>query len=100
MTDKRKQYGEQVGNFLAFRDYTNVVKRDAMVDLVYYLIKQYGVDCHPDPDLYMRISNKDIVNNGGLCWLSFGDIARLLNSENYESITEQQRLNRQKIMEA
>lgn len=100
MTDKRKHYGEQVGSFLAFRDYSNGAKRDAMIKLVYYLIKEYGVDCHYDPNLYMKISNGDKVNNSGLCWLSFGDIAKLLNSEDYESITEQQRLNRQKIMEA
>ena len=100
MLDKRKHYGEQVGRFLAFRDYSNVVKRDAMIKLVYYLIKQYGVDCHYDPDLYMRISNSDSVNNSGICWLSGADIRDLLYSENYESITEQQRLNRQKIMEA
>lgn len=100
MTDKRKHYGEQVGSFLAFRDYSNGVKRDAMIKLVYYLIKQYGVDCHYDPDLYLRISNNDKVNNCGICWLSSCDVAKLLNSEDYESITEQQRLNRQKIMEA
>ena len=100
MTDKRKHYGEQVGRFLAYRDYSNRNKRDAMIKLVYYLIKEYGVDCHYDVDLYMRISNKDRVNNTGLCWLSCSDVAGLLNSEDYESITEQQRLNRQKIMEA
>ena len=100
MTDKRKNYGEKVGGFLAFRDYSNGAKRDAMIKLVYYLIKQYGVDCHYDADLYIKISNTDKVNNGGRCWLSFGDVAKLLNTEDYESITEQQRLNRQKIMEA
>ena len=100
MTDKRKHYGEQVGKFLAFRDYSNFVKRDAMIKLVYYLIKQYGVDCHYDSELYVRISNSDRVNNSGICWLSYSDVASLLNSEDYESITKQQRLNRQKIMEA
>lgn len=100
MTDKRKHYGEQVGDFLAYRDYSSGVKRDAMINLVCYLIKQYGVDCHYDADLYMRISNKDKVNNCGICWLSAFDVSRLLNTEDYESITEQQRLNRQNIMEA
>ena len=100
MTDKRKNYGEQVGKFLACNDYSNIVKRDAMIKLVYYLIKQYGVDSHYDPDLYMKISNGDKVNNSGICWLSFSDVSSLLNSEDYESITEQQRLNRQNIMEA
>ena len=100
MTDKRKHYGEQVGRFLAFRDYSNGVKRDAMIKLVYYLIKQYGVDCNFNADLYTRISNNDRVNNSGICWLSFSDVRDLLYSENYESITEQQRLNRQKFMEA
>lgn len=100
MTDKRKHYGEQVGSFLAFRDYSNSVKRDAMIKLVYYLIKQYGVDCNFNADLYLKISNGDKVNNSGLCWLSFGEVRDLLYSEDYESITEQQRLNRQNIMEA
>ena len=100
MLDKRKRYGEQVGHFLAYRNYSNGAKRDAMIKLVYYLIKEYGVDCHYDADLYMRISNKDRVNNTGICWLSVSDVASLLNCEDYESITEQQRLNRQKIMEA
>ena len=99
MTDKRKNYGEQVGRFLARKEYHTSDKRDALIKLVYYLIKQYGVDCHYSADLYMKISNTDRVNNTGLCWLSFNDVAGLLNSENYESITEQQRLNRQKIME-
>lgn len=100
MVDKRKNYGEQVGRFLAFKDYSNVVKRDALIKLVYYLIKQYGVDCNFNADLYMKISNGDKVNNSGICWLSFSDVRDLLYSENYESITEQQRLNRQNIMEA
>lgn len=100
MLDKRKHYGEQVGHFLACKEYNNGNKRDAMIKLVYYLIKQYGVDSHYDPDLYMKISNNDRVNNTGICWLSFSDVSSLLNSEDYESITEQQRLNRQKIMEA
>ena len=100
MLDKRKNYGEQVGHFLAYRDYSNCVKRDAMIKLVYYLIKEYGVDCHYNPDLYMKISNGDKVNNSGICWLSCSDVGMLLNSDDYESITEQQRLNRQKIMEA
>ncbi len=100
MLDKRKHYGEQVGKILARKEYYDTVKRDAMTKLVYYLIKEYGVDCHYDADLYMKISNKDRVNNNGLCWMSFCDVAELLNSEGYESITEQQRLNRQKIMEA
>lgn len=100
MVDKRKNYGEQVGKFLACKDYSNIVKRDAMIKLVYYLIKQYGVDSHFNADLYMRISNNDSVNNSGICWLSFSDVRDLLYSEDYESITEQQRLNRQKFMEA
>lgn len=100
MTDKRKNYGEQVGRFLACKEYYTSDKRDALIKLVYYLIKQYGVDYHYDADLYMKISNTDKVNNSGLCWLSFGDVRDLLCSEDYESITEQQRLNRQKIMEA
>lgn len=100
MTDKRKNYGEQVGKFLAVKDYSNVVKRDAMIKLVYYLIKQYGVDSHFNADLYLKISNGDKVNNSGICWLSFEDVRDLLYSEDYESITEQQRLNRQEIMEA
>ena len=100
MLDKRKNYGEQVGKVLASKEYSNIVKRDAMIKLVYYLIKQYGVDCHLDADLYMRISNNDRVNNSGICWMSYADVANLLNTEDYESITEQQRLNRQKIMEA
>lgn len=100
MLDKRKIYGEQVGKLLARKEYYNAVKRDAMIKLAYYLIKQYGVDCHSDLNLYMRISNKDITNNTGLCWMSCTDVRDLLYSEVYESITEQQRLNRQKIMEA
>ena len=100
MTDKRKNYGEQVGRFLACKEYSNIVKRDALIKLVYYLIKQYGVDCNFNADLYMKISNGDKVNNSGICWLSFGDVRDLLCSEDYESITEQQRLNRQNIMEA
>lgn len=100
MLDKRKNYGEQVGKFLATKEYYNGAKRAAVLDLVYYLIKEYGVDCHYDADLYLKISNTDRVNNRGLYWMSFSDVAGLLNSENYESITEQQRLNRQKIMEA
>lgn len=100
MLDKRKHYGEQVGKILARRQYYDTVKRDAMIKLVYYLINQYGVDCHYNSDLYMRISNKDRANNTGLYWMSYVDVAELLNCEGYESITEQQRLNRQKIMEA
>lgn len=100
MLDKRKNYGEQVGNFLACKEYSNIVKRDAIIKLVYYLIKEYGVDGDYDPDLYMKISNTDRVNNSGLYWLSMSDVTGLLYRENYKSITEQQRLNRQKIMEA
>ena len=100
MLDKRKNYGEQVGKFLACKECSNYAKRDAMIKLVYYLIKQYGVDGDYDADLYMRISNSDPTNNTGLCWLSFSDVAGLLYREGYNSITEQQRLNRQKIMEA
>ena len=100
--EKLKKYKADLSNFMAYRLQTKRNRNEDFIKLVYYLIKKYGITTEYDTDLYRKISNSDEYNNrsDSTYWFSTSDVAGVLNSDCYNCISEEQQLNRQKIMEA
>jgi hypothetical protein len=100
MTDYDK-YKKSVGHFIAYRTGSRYSRTQNLINLVYYMIRTYGVSSEYNQGLYLKISNEDKENNTNPeYWLCASDICELLYSDSYTNISEEQKLNRQKIMEA